>query len=180
MFGVSCCGFTYNHVPLSSVLLHLVRFSLSWGGGNRNSSWMGLVLHGWGWCFCWAVLVVFLLLMLDWSVDADDVSLSIIKFSINPVPNGFTVHLGSFSSVQSLSCVRLFATPWTAACQASLSITNSRSSPKLMFIESVMPSNHLILCCPLLLLPSIPPQHQSLLQWVNSSHEVAKVLEFQL
>ena len=62
-----------------------------------------------------------------------------------------------FSSVQSLSCVRLFAIPWTAACQASLSITNSWSSPKLMSIESVMPSNHLILCHPLLLLPSIFP-----------------------
>ena len=62
-----------------------------------------------------------------------------------------------FSSVQSLSCVRLFATPWTAACQASLSITNSRSPPKPMSIESVMPSNHLILCCPLLLLSSIFP-----------------------
>ena len=62
-----------------------------------------------------------------------------------------------FSSVQSLSCVRLFATPWIAAYQASLSITNSRSSLKLMFIESVMPSRHLILCRPLLLLPPIPP-----------------------
>ena len=62
-----------------------------------------------------------------------------------------------FSSVQSLSHVRLFATPWIAAHQASLSITNSRSSPKLMSIESVMPSSHLILCCPLLLLPPIPP-----------------------
>ena len=62
-----------------------------------------------------------------------------------------------FSSVQSLSCVRLFATPWIAAHQASLSITNSRSSPKLMCIKSVMPSSHLILCCPLLLLPPIPP-----------------------
>ena len=60
-----------------------------------------------------------------------------------------------FSSVQSLSCVQLFATPWTAAHQASLSITNSRSLLKLMSIESVMPSNHLILCHPLLLLPSI-------------------------
>ena len=60
-------------------------------------------------------------------------------------------------SVQSLSHVQLFATPWTAACQASLSITNSRSPPKLMSIESVMPSNHLILCRPLLLLPSIFP-----------------------
>ena len=62
----------------------------------------------------------------------------------------------SFSSVQSLSRVRLFVTPWIAACQASLSITNSRSSPRLMSIESVMPSSHLILCCPLLLLPPIP------------------------
>ena len=62
-----------------------------------------------------------------------------------------------FSSVQSLSCVRLFATPWIAARQASLSITNSRSSLKLMCIESVMPSSHLILCRPLLLLPPIPP-----------------------
>ena len=62
-----------------------------------------------------------------------------------------------FSSVQSLSRVRLFETPWTAARQASLSITNSRSSLKLICIESVMPSSHLILCCPLLLLPPIPP-----------------------
>ena len=55
-----------------------------------------------------------------------------------------------FSSVQSLSHVQLFATPWTTARQASLSITNSLSLPKLISIESVMPSNHLILCCPLL------------------------------
>ena len=62
-----------------------------------------------------------------------------------------------FSSVQSLSRVLLFATPWIAARQASLSITNSRSSCKLMSIESVMPSSHLILCHPLFLLPPIPP-----------------------
>ena len=131
------------------------------------------------------------------------------------------------SSVQSLSRVRLFAIPWTTAHQASLSITNSRTLPKLMSIESVMPSNRLILCCPLLLLPSVFPsiccccqvasvmsdsvgphglqptrllhpwdspgkntgvgchfllhsQHQGLLKWVSSSHQVAKVLEFQL
>ena len=64
---------------------------------------------------------------------------------------------GQFSSVQSLNCVRLFATPSTAARQASLSITNSRSPLKPVSIESVMPSNHLILCRPLLLLPPIPP-----------------------
>ena len=85
-----------------------------------------------------------------------------------------------FSSVQlSLSCVRLFVTPWITACQASLSITNSWSSLRLTSIESVTPSSHLNLCCPLLLLPPISPSI-SLFQWVNSSHEVAKVLEFQL
>ena len=62
-----------------------------------------------------------------------------------------------FISVQSLSCVRLFTTSWIAACQASLSITNSWNLLKLMCIESVMPSSHLILCRPLLLLPPIPP-----------------------
>ena len=65
--------------------------------------------------------------------------------------------LNSFKSVQLLSHVRLFATAWTAACQTSLSITNSRSLLKLMSIKSVMTSNCLILCCPLLLLPSIFP-----------------------
>ena len=62
-----------------------------------------------------------------------------------------------FSSVQLLSHVQLFATPWTAARQASLSITNSQSLLKLMSIEPVVPSNHLILCCPLLLMPPIFP-----------------------
>ena len=65
--------------------------------------------------------------------------------------------LVTLNSVQSLSHVRLFVTPWIAACQASLSITNSQSSPKLMCIESVMPSSHLILCRPLFLLLPIPP-----------------------
>ena len=74
-----------------------------------------------------------------------------------------------------------FATPWTAACQAFLSITNSWSLLKLMFIESLMPSNRLILCHLLLLLPSICPSIRVYLsQWVSSSHQVAKVLEFQL
>ena len=69
----------------------------------------------------------------------------------------FSGALYAFSSVQSLSRVQLFATPRIAAHQASLSITNSRSLLKLMPIESAMSSNHLILCCPLLLLPSIFP-----------------------
>ena len=84
-----------------------------------------------------------------------------------------------FSSVQSLSWVRLFATPWTAARQASLSITSTQSLPKPMSIESVMPSNHLILCRPLLLLPSVFP---SIRVFSNESalHIRWPVLEFQL
>jgi len=71
-------------------------------------------------------------------------------------------------SDQSISCVRLFATPWIAARQASLSITNSRSSLRLTSIASVMPSSHLILCHPLLLLPPIPP---SIRVFSNESHK---------
>ena len=86
----------------------------------------------------------------------------------------------SVNSVQSLRCVWLFATPWIAACQASQFITISRSSLRLTSMESVMPSSPshpLSSPSPPALNPS---QHQSLFQWVNSSHEVAKVLEFQL
>ena len=82
--------------------------------------------------------------------------------------------------VQPLSCVWLFVTPWTAARQASLSITNSRSLLRLMSTESVMPSNQFIP----LLSSSAPAfslsQHQGLFKWISSSHQVAKVLEFQL
>ena len=85
-----------------------------------------------------------------------------------------------FSSVQLLSCVQLFVTPWTAARQASLSITNSWSLFKFMSTESVMSSNHLILYQPLLLTPSIFPRIRSLFKWFSSLHQVAKVLEFQL
>ena len=74
-----------------------------------------------------------------------------------PYANTVAHYLSSFSSVQSLSHVQLFTTPWIAARQASLSITNSRSSLRLRSIESVMPSSHLILCRPFLLLPPIPP-----------------------
>ena len=85
----------------------------------------------------------------------------------------------SFSSVQLLSRVRLFATPWIAARQAFLFITNSWSLLKLMSIESLIPSNNLMLCCPLLLLPSIFPASGSF-QWVNPVPQVAKALEFQV
>ena len=75
------------------------------------------------------------------------------------------------SSIQLLSCVRLFVIPWNEVCQASLSITNSQILLKFMTIELVMPSNHLVLYC---------PQHQGIFKWVSSSHQVAKVLEIQL
>ena len=84
-----------------------------------------------------------------------------------------------FSSVQSLSPVRLFATPWIAAHQASLSITNSRSLPTHIHRvgDAIQPSHPLSSPSP----PAPnPSQHQGLFQWVNSSHEVAKILEFQL
>ena len=78
-----------------------------------------------------------------------------LKNEIRTLPN--TIHKNKLSSVQSLICVQLFVTPWTAARQASLSITNSWSLLKLMAIESMMPSNHLTLCCALLLPPAIFP-----------------------
>ena len=78
------------------------------------------------------------------------------KLSLTLLPNSYLKSV-QFSSIQSLSHVRLFATPWMVAHRASLSITNSWSLLKLMSIESVMPSSHLILCCPLLLLPPILP-----------------------
>ena len=87
-----------------------------------------------------------------------ELSCSHLASTLTRIISDFRVEfLPQFSSVQSLSHVRLFATPWIAARQASLSITNSQSSPRLTSIESVMPSNHLILCRPLLLLPPIPP-----------------------
>ena len=102
---------------------------------------------------------------------------TIESFQIPSPPISLTIIQSS--SVHSLSHVWFSVTPSTAARQASLSITNSRSLLKLMPIESVMPSNHLILCHP------SPPalnlsQYQGLFQWVSSSHQVAKVLEFQL
>ena len=85
-----------------------------------------------------------------------------------------------FNSVYSLRHVWLLATPWTAACQASLSITNSQNLLTLMSIDSVTPSNHFILCRPLLLLSWIFPSIRVFFQWVSSLHQLAKVLEFQL
>ena len=88
-------------------------------------------------------------------IYAKNASEILIEITLNLQTTLYSMNI--FSSVPLLGCVRLFVTPWTAAHQASLSITNSQSSLKLMSIESVMPSSHLILCCPLLLPPSIFP-----------------------
>ena len=86
----------------------------------------------------------------------------------------------SFVVVQLLSCVWFFAVPWTAVCQASQTFTISWNLFKLMCTESVLLSNHLILCCPLLLLPSIFPSIRVFFHWVGSSHQLAKILVLQL
>ena len=99
---------------------------------------------------CWASIWLFCTFALLNQVQPDSTS----EKSTNPT--GIRLDI-SFSTVQSLSRVRLFVTPWITARQASLSITSSWSSLKLTSIESVMPSSHLILCCLLLLLPPIPP-----------------------
>ena len=98
-----------------------------------------------GFCFSWNLHVI--------TVDVKTIRLEVRELTLSWL-SIFMVH---FSSVQSLSHVRLFATPWIAARQASLSITNFPSLLKPMFIESVMTSSHLMLCRPLLLLPPIPP-----------------------
>ena len=101
-----------------------------------------------------------------------DINVRCNYFLTNEIKNAEMIHV--FSSAQLLSHVRLFVIPWTAARQASLFITNSQSLAKLMSIEVVMPSNHLILCHPLLLLPSIFPNIR-VFSNDSSLHQVAKV-----
>ena len=121
----------------------------------------------------------------SWPRDWTWVSCIVDRFFRTAPPGKQMFYVNPFHSVQSLSHVRLFATPWTAfatpgtaAHQASLSIINSQSLLKLMSIESVMPSSHLILCHPLLPLSIFPSIR--VFSNVSSSHQVAKVLEFQL
>ena len=97
----------------------------------------------------------------------------IVRYFQKPISGSQSLHLlvFKFSSVQSLSRVRLFVTPWTATQQISLSITNSWSLLKLMSTESGMPSNHLILCRPLLLLPSIFPSIRVFSKLLNTFEE---------
>ena len=108
-------------------------------------------------CSLWKSVYLILLPI----VKPDCFSLSVVFLLMSYISSLYVLDINPFSSVQSLSRVWLFVTPWTAAHQASLSITNSWSLLKLMSIQSVMPSNHLILCCPLLLMPSIFPSIRS-------------------
>ena len=142
--------------------------------------YMYLIVVTWYFCFRHYLFSLwkwgFILLLLCTSTTYMLLSLYIITL----IRLIMSIYIIQFSSVQSLSCVRLFMTPWIAAHQASLSITNSRSLLKLMSIESgdaIQPSHPLSSPSP----PAPnPSQHQGLFQWVNSSHEVAKVLKFQL
>ena len=99
----------------------------------------------------------------------------VANWILSLVENRLLIILGQL--VQSLSHIQLFVTPWTETCQASLSITISQSLLKLMPIESVIPSNHVIFCCPLLLLPSIFPRVM-VFSRVSSMHQVAKDCSF--
>ena len=119
-----------------------------------------------------------------------------VKPMLELLDDKFVLFSVQFSSVQSFSHVRLFTTPWTAACQASLSLTNTQRLLKLMSIKLVMPSNHLILCHPLHLLPSIFPRikvfsNESALRirwpkdWsfsfsINPSNECSRLISFRL
>ena len=105
--------------------------------------------------------------------------------NIGSLPAVFPVNIHIFPQLSSFSRVWLFATPWTAACQTSLFITNSRSLLRFMSIESVMPSNHLILCHPLLLLPSVFPSIRWLKYWsfsfsISPSNEYSGLISFRI
>ena len=151
-----------------------VKITKTWDPGNTKHQWRcgatGTLIH-----FQWESKM--LPTLEDVLMISQKTKQILILQSSSCTPWYLSKGVHNFSSVQfSRSVVSDSATPRIAARQASLSITNSRSLLTFMPTESVMPSSHLILCRPLLLLPPIPPS----IQRVNSSHEVAKVLEFQL
>jgi len=126
--------------------------------GNDSNSYAILVI----WEHLFFKTIIFDIINASYSSCMLSCLISVFLVALTPtcIPELSTVsgqNSLQLSSVQLLSCVRLFVTLWITAHQASLSVTNSRSSLRLKSIESVMPSSHLILCCPLLLLPPIPP-----------------------
>ena len=139
--------------PEEACSLHGVRVGVC--PGFRPAGWLGWFAHPLGGDVCrgHAQYPAFLWALQKWQLD-----FLVSLYPLSRICPNSTYMKSFFSSVQSLSCVRLFATPWITALQASLSITNSRSLLKHMSIESVMPSSHLILFRPLLLLPPIPPR----------------------
>ena len=123
--------------------------------GDIEERTLGIgIFMSWSWHCPWKVASILCFLFLNLLNEAIGLHLHFSGCSKNCLCNSAS----GVNSVQSLSRVRLLATPWTATCQASLSITNSWSLLTLVSIESVMPSNHLILCHPLFLLPPIPPK----------------------
>jgi len=134
-------------------------------------------IHWKDWCWCWnsSTLAIWCEELTCWKSPWCRERVTLIYQMIGMEVGMTTMEDNLTVVVQALSHVWLFATPWTAAHQASLSFTISQSLFTLMSTESVMPSNHLILCHPFLLLS----QHQGLFQQVSSSHQMAKVLEFQ-
>ena len=133
------------HGILHARILEWVAYPFS-SGSSKPRNWTEISSIGGGYFTNWAL--------------RESLRMTFRPSLFNSVHNSmryYVIITDQFSSVQSLSRVRLFATPWIVACQASLSLTNSRSSLRLMSIESVMPSSHLILCRPLLLLPPISP-----------------------
>ena len=142
--------------------------------------WKDVILLFTGFHCCWQYLLSFLLYLWNIIYLFSKAFMFLFSFNLSSLTlKSLVMDFFQFSSVHLLSRFRLFATPWITARQASLSITNSRSSLKLMSIELVMPSRHLILCCPFSSCPQSLPVSRSF-PIVNSSHEVAKVLEFQL
>ena len=163
----SCPQFFPSIRIFSNKLALCIRWPMYWNGSfsiSHSNEYLGLISFRIDWFD----------LVLLWSEGCNIMPPSKSNWNLtgNLMPR--------ISSGQSLSRVWLFATPWTASCPVSLSSIISWILLKFMSVESVILSNHLTLCCPLLLLPSIFSKHQGLFPWVSSSHQVAKLLKLQL
>ena len=146
-----------DHSQSDSSVLELVAMSSS-RGSSRPRNWIHISCIAGRFFICWAIKEVQYLFIVKQLISIQKTLGKNVKCIHHTAILQLLFSSVQFSSFQSLSPVRLFATPWTTAHQASLSITNSQSPPQPMSIVSVMPSSHLILCRPLLLLPPIPPR----------------------